>query len=147
MGWLRRGVRDMTAKEYLSGARDILIRLDAMSEQLTFLKSAAEYSGVQYSHLPRPSTRNVHKNEDAYIRVIEKEEQITAAQKKLSEIETVVSKVGDSTQQAILSKRYLSKKSWGEISRELYYSIPRLYEIHRDALAAVDVLLSGHSKT
>jgi hypothetical protein len=64
----------MTAKEYLSQIKRIQTRLSAMADQLECLKSSAEYISPQFSDMPRPATRNVHKNEDAILRVIEWQE-------------------------------------------------------------------------
>jgi len=137
----------MTAKEYLLQAESLKIRIGTMSEQLEYLRSAALYAPPLTSNMPKPSTRNVHKAEDAYVRVMEKEAQIEAAQNKLVEIVSAIDLVAEPTLQAVLSKRYLCKKIWSEISRELNFSIPRLYELHRDALAEIDAFLKQHSET
>jgi hypothetical protein len=135
----------MTAKEYLSQARRIRIRLDAMSEQLVFLKAAAEYTSPCISDMPK-GPRNIHRTEDAYIRVMEKEEQITAAQATLSDIVTVIGMVGDPAYEALLTKRYLTNKTWSEIINDLHYGCTRIYEIHNEALAIVDEILKERSK-
>jgi len=114
---------------------------------MEFLKSAAEYASTQYSDMPRPSTRNIHKNENAIIRMLEMEERMTTAQDKINEVTAVIDKVTEPTQQAILVKRYLSNKTWVEISSELHYSIPHIYEVHRYALEVVQVILNDHSKS
>ena len=135
----------MTAKQYLSQTRDIKIRLDAMKEQAEFLRSVAQYSGVQYSDMPK-APRNIKSNEDAYIRLLEKEERIKELERKLTEIESNVSKVNDAVLQSILSKRYLSGKQWSDIASELHISTSRIYELHRVALVEMEGLLKKHSK-
>lgn len=79
----------MTAKEYLSQAQAIKTRLAAMSEQLKFLRDAAEYVGPYIRDMPKPS-RNIHKTEDACIRVIAFEERMDAQYAKLTEISETI---------------------------------------------------------
>jgi len=117
-----------------------------MAEQLAFLKSAAEYAAPCLNDAPR-CPRNHNKNEDAILRVLEMEERMAAAQEKLNKVSEVIDKVSEPTQQAILVKRYLSKKTWADISSEVYYSIPRVYEMHRDALNTVQSVLDCHSES
>ena len=136
----------MTAKEFLSQARTIKLRLETMAEQLVFLKSAAEYAAPCLSKAPR-CPRNPNKNEAAILRVLEMEERMAAAREKLNKVSELIDKVPEPTQQAILVKRYLSKKTWADISREMYYSVPRIYEMHRDALNTVQAVLDNHSES
>lgn len=130
----------MIAKDYLSQARSIQILIEAMSEQLAFLKETAKYITPCLSSMPKLSC-SINKTEDSYIRVIEKEEQIKALYRKLDEINKTICSVIDPVRQAILIKRYLSNKSWNAISEETTYSKPRIYELHRDALAEIDEML------
>lgn len=136
----------MTAKEYLLQAKSLKIRIGTMHEQLEYLRSAALYDPPQYSNMPRSSTRNIHKNEDAIIRVMDKEEQIKATQAKLGEVVATIDRIENPVHQAILVKRYISEKLWSEISAEIYISVTRLYELHRDALAEVEAILKERSK-
>ena len=124
----------MTAKEYLNQAWSIKIRLEAMSEQLAFLKSAALCITPQYSDMPRPATRNVHKNEDAIIRVMDFEERLRKQYDKLDEINETISGVSDPTAQRILAKRYFKRNTWNGIARQLYLSRSRVFALHNAAL-------------
>jgi hypothetical protein len=143
----RKEVEVMTAKEYLSRAKNIKIRISTMSEQLEYLKAAALYTSPPIGDAPKPHIRNIRKNEDAYIRVIEKENEIKAAQEKLLEIAAAIDSVKDPILQAIVCKRYLCGKAWYDISCELNFSISRIYELHRDALAEIDGFLKHGAKT
>jgi DNA-directed RNA polymerase specialized sigma24 family protein len=131
----------MTAKEYLLQAKNLKIRIETMREQVEFLRSAAEYSPPNYSDMPKSKTPNVRKNEESIIRLIEKNEQIETAEKTLSEIIEVINKIQDPTKQAVLTKRYLSGKSWGEISAEMFVGRTTLHTLHLDALAEIEILL------
>ena len=126
----------MTAKEYLSQAPRISIRLKAMAEQLEHLKSVAEYLGVQYSDMPK-SPRNLCKNEDAVIRVLEMEGRMNIEFAHLAEINDTIEEMTDPQQQAILVKRYISEKPWETIASELNISVRHVQRLHNDALDEV----------
>jgi hypothetical protein len=128
----------MTAKEYLSQARQINIRLKALKERLEHFKSAAEYAGVQYNDLPKPASRNVHKNEDAIIRMMEMEARINAEFAVLVKINDIIERLEDPRQQAILSKRYMYSKKWEAISSELFLSVRHVQLLHGHALKEVE---------
>jgi hypothetical protein len=128
----------MTAKEYLSQAARITAKLKAMSEQLEYLKAAAEYISPQWSDMPRPATRNVHKSEDAILRVMDFEDRMHDLFGLLEEITSVINSVSDTTAQAILTKRYLAANTWEQISRELYISRSHVFELHNAALAEIE---------
>ncbi len=130
----------MTAKEYLSQARSIKILIDAMSEQLAFLKETAKYISPCLSDMPKTPC-SIHKIEDACIRVMEKEEQIKEQYNKLDEINTAIYAVSDPIQRAILVKRYLSNKTWAEIAQETFISLRHVQRIHNTALGEITKLL------
>jgi len=127
----------MTAKEYLSQAWSISIQLVTMSEQLEFLRTVALYVSPRLNDLPKPAVRNIHENEDAIIRVIEMEDRIKELEATLDEVIAAINNVSDPTQQAILTKRYLSNKSWSDIAQELFISLRHVQRLHD---AALDVI-------
>jgi DNA-directed RNA polymerase specialized sigma subunit len=136
---------NMTAKEYLSQAARITARLKVMAEQLEYLKAAAAYVVTQFSDMPKPATRNIHKSEDAIVRVIDFEDAMRRLFATLEEITAVINSVSDTTAQAILTKRYLAANTWEQISRELYVSRSRVFELHTAALAEIEK--SGLNRT
>jgi DNA-directed RNA polymerase specialized sigma subunit len=131
----------MTAKEYLSQIQRIQTRLAAMSEQLVCLKSAAEYISPQISDMPKPATRNVHKSEDAIVRVMEWERKMGEQYNILADINATIDKVSDPLLQSVLVKRYVGGKTWMEIARETFMCERHIRRLHRQALDEVDVLL------
>ena len=131
----------MTAKEYLHQARNIQIKLGAMAEQLQFLKAAAEQVTPQYSDTPKSTTRNIHKSEDAIIRVLDFEQRMKEQYDMLTEINDTVDKLQDPLQRTVLVKRYFSVKTWREIALETYYSERTIRYIHTAALAEVRKLI------
>jgi DNA-directed RNA polymerase specialized sigma subunit len=128
----------MTAKKYLSQAARITAKLKVMAEQLEYLKSASECIPAQMSDMPRPATRNIHKNEDAIVRVMDFEIRMRDLFSQLEEITAAINGVSDTSAQAVLTKRYLIGNTWETISRELYVSRSRVFELHNAALAEIE---------
>ena len=133
----------MTARQYLSQARNIKIRLVAMAEQLEFLKSAAEYVVSEFSDMPQPAARNIYKNADAIIRVMDYEDKIKAQYDKLTEISDLVDKLEDAMRRTVLVKHYFSGRTWREVAVETSYCERTVRNIHTAALAEVEKLLES----
>jgi DNA-directed RNA polymerase specialized sigma subunit len=124
----------MTAKEYLSQAWQLKMRIESMTEMLAFLQSAAKYSSPQFSDMPKPPQRNIHKTEDAIIRVMDFEEKIQTERDKLSGVMAIITNIGDATAQAIVVKRYIDRKTWNDIADETYASLRQVHRIHQTVL-------------
>ena len=132
----------MTTKEYLLQAQSIKIQLDAMAEQLEFMKSIVSYaSSPQYSDMPKSTSYNVHKNQDDIIDFIDYEEKMNKQRDKLNEINKTIYSIKDPKLQAILVKRYLSNKKWSEISLEMYMSLRHVQRLHDIALEEITKIL------
>ena len=128
----------MTAKEYLSQAWKTMMRVESMTEMLAVLKSAAEYPPACAPDMPKSTTRNIHKNEDAIIRVLDLEERIRAERVKLDGIIAVIANISDPTTQAIIVKRYIDRKTWNEIAEEIYISLRQVHRFHQCILDEMD---------
>jgi DNA-directed RNA polymerase specialized sigma subunit len=128
----------LSAKDYLSQAWEIKIRLEAMAEQLEFLKAAAVYVSPQFSDRPKTASRNIHETEDAVIRILEFQERMDKQYVKLNEINEMINSVSRPAAQAILVKRYLGGNTWNEISKSLHISRSRIFELHSAALAEIE---------
>ena len=63
-----------------------------------------------------------------------REKQLIAENEKTAEI---LGKMADFRYRDILNYRYICHMSWRAISEVMKYSEPRIYELHREALAAV----------
>jgi DNA-directed RNA polymerase specialized sigma subunit len=128
----------MTAKQYLSQAREIKMRLEAMKEQLAFLKSAAEYVTPELSALPKPATPKPHVGEDAIIRVLDLEARMKEQYGKLDEISEAINGITDPIAHAILVKRYLKNQTWSEIVSAMHVSRSRVFAAHAAALGEIE---------
>ncbi|MCL1964925.1 MAG: hypothetical protein FWF69_07675 [Firmicutes bacterium] len=128
----------MTAKQYLSQIRSLKIRIAAMAEQIEFLRAAAECVTTTYSDMPRPATRNIHKNEDAIIRVLDMEERMRGAFNRLTEINEAIESLSDPTLHSLLVKRYVRGERWEQIAADLFVSIRQVHRLHQAALDKIE---------
>ena len=127
----------MTAKQYLSQIRHIQLRLSAMAMQLECLRSAAECITPTYSDSPHSTSRNIHKTEDAALRVVEWEEKMQVEIDRLADINTTIASVSTPALQSLLVKRYVCGETWEKIAVELCYSLAHTKRLHCIALAEV----------
>jgi hypothetical protein len=132
----------MTAKQYLSQIRHITLRIGSLTSQLECFRSVAEYSSPQWSDMPKSPNRNIHKNEDAIIRVLEWEDKIKAETDRLAEVNTTISQIENPILQSLLVKRYVENHTWETISRDLIYSLSQTKRLHFTALCEVEKLMS-----
>ena len=128
----------MTAKQYLSQIRHIQLRLSAMATQLECLRSAAECITTTHSDMPCSDTRNIHKNEDAILRVLEWEKKMQSEVDRLAEINTTIASVSSPTLQSLLVKRYVRGETWEKIAGDLRYCLSQIKRLHCTALVEVE---------
>jgi len=136
----------MSAKQYLSGAFKITVKLKAMSEQLMQLKSAAEYIVPPNEDMPKSATRNIRRNEDAIVKIIEWEDKMNAEYARLADINNTINAVPDPQLQSLLVKRYIQGYSWETIAGELFVGSSRIYQLHKAALAEVERIIAPDSQ-
>ena len=129
----------MTAKEYLSQIRPLKQKLAAMAMQLECLRSAAECVTSCYSNPPpQAATRNIHKNEAAFIKVMELKEKMQAEVDLLADINAAIAEVSNPTLQMLLVKRYVLGASWEKIAVEMFISIRYVHVLHNAALVEIE---------
>jgi DNA-directed RNA polymerase specialized sigma subunit len=133
----------MTAKNYLAQARSIENKIDALKARQSFLRTivADETISLQLSDMPKPATRNIRKNENAIMRILEVEDAINELRTTAGEIEQTIGSVRDSNLQQLLTMRYLKQKSWKEIANELMFSRSHVFKLHNIALAEVEKMI------
>jgi len=132
----------LSAREYLSGAWKIKLRIESMTRVLEFLQSAAEYTGPAYSDMPKSAARNIHKNEDAVIRVMEHKERIEAERRKLADVMDTIAGISDPAAQAVVVKHYIDRKTWARTAAEVFVSERQARRLHAAALAEVEQILN-----
>ena len=131
----------MTAKEYLSQVGKIQNRIKCLSEQVQFMRDAAECVSSVISDMPRSPNRNISRMENSVIRIVDLEDRLQAEFDLLTEINQTISSLPDPTEQGVLIKRYLNHLRWDEIASDLDVSNRRALQIHQSALDSVDAIL------
>jgi len=133
----------MNAKEYLSQVGKIQIRIKCLSEQIQFMRDAAESVSSVISDMPRPPARNIHRMENSVIRIVDLEDKLQAEFDRLNEINQTISLLSDPVEQGVIIKRYLNHLRWDEIASDMDVSNRRALQIHQAALDSVDAILPG----
>ena len=133
----------VNAKDYLEQAARITVKLKAMSDQLAYLKSAAEYISPSFDDMPKSSTPNVNRVEETIISIIDFKDKMTVQYKKLDKINAVIDSVEDPLLQNLLVKRYLQQLPWAKVAKELWVSERNVYGLHKTALGEVETVLKN----
>jgi len=135
----------MKAKEFMSQALYIDQRINCKIEQVMVLRELAGKATATLSDVKVSGTRNVHRMEDAIVKMMDLEDEINADVDRLVELKreivSVVNRIENPAYQTLLALRYLCFKTWDEMSDEMNYSIMHLHRIHGSALEAVDMVL------
>ena len=88
-------------------------------------------------------TRNIHKTEDAIIKMMELEadinKEIGFLVERKREIFKVIQSVEEEEYRVLLEKRYLNHMTWEEIAVSMNCSLRTVYRIHGSALEKVVV--------
>ena len=98
----------MTAKEYLSQALNIDRSINSKLEQVASLHELATKATTLMSDMPGSPNRNIHKMEDAIVKMVELEDEIYSDIHRLVEIKTditrLIKRLGNRDQQLILEQ-------------------------------------------
>jgi len=132
----------MTAKEYLGQAYRIDQRINSKLEQVQSLRALATKATSTLTELPPNGTRNVHSMEDIIAKIIGLEAEINRDIDQLvdtkREIIAVIKRIPSPEHQTLLELRYISCKTWEEISTTMYYSVRNIHILHGSALREVE---------
>ena len=124
----------MTAKEYLSQARNIDNEIQSMLEEVSVLRSMAEKTTAVITGMPGNATRNTSQLSDTIAKIIEREEKIDAEIDRLvdlrSEIYETIQQVEDKEARRVLYLRYMRYRSWAEIATEMKLGLRQIYRLH-----------------
>ena len=135
----------MTAKEYLSQARTLDMRIKSKLQQIESLNELSTSCTVVCSDMPRNPNHGGSKIEKAVVKIIEVEESLKRDVENLvelkKEIMTTIHSVANVELQTLLEKRYLCFLSWEQIAVEMHYSIQHIYRMHDEALSSVAAIM------
>lgn len=140
----------MTAKEYLSQAQRLDMRINSQIEQMESLKGLASKCTSALREDSRQVSSKTSRLEDIVIKVITLQEALQADVLTLIELKREIidkiKQVPDVEQRILLEKRYLCFTSWERITVDLGYSIQHTYRLHGQALKIFSEILKDESK-
>ncbi|WP_416335292.1 DUF1492 domain-containing protein [Anaerococcus sp. DFU013_CI05] len=133
----------MNAKEYLKQAFYLDKRINSKLEQVESLNTLATKATSTLSDMPKSPSRGTSRLEETIVKIIDLQEEINRDIDKLvdlkKEIANSIFALKDKEEQTVLEKRYLCFESWEKIAVDMNYSIQYCFNIHRNALKAIDM--------
>ena len=130
----------MTAKEYMKQAKILLRRIDRKQKEADNLRQKLSLpKSPAYSDMPKTASPESHEIEVGISKIMSLEEEAHTAEKELENLKGIfqiaIEAITDTEYHDILTKRYLEFKDWIIIAKEMGYSEPSCYRLHREALA------------
>lgn len=139
----------MTAKEYLSRAKDISDKIRAREAMIAAGYSSSEYKGINYDSVGSYGGGG-NSTENAIIKAMDLDERISdeiaQLRAQLDEIRSVILAVGNGIQELILTLKFFGSKDFDEIAVEVNYSRCQVIRIYNAALAKVTEILKDDTK-
>jgi seryl-tRNA synthetase len=134
----------LSAKDYLSQAYRIDQRINSKIEQIQSLRALAEKATATLTNAPKSGNRNIHRMEDIIAKMVDMESEINADMNRLvdlkHEIVTFIKYVESVELQTLLELRYLSFKTWEQISVEMNFDRRHVTRLHGRALQEVEFI-------
>lgn len=130
---------DMTAKEFLSRAYRIDVRINAKLDNISSLRELATKTSATLSDMPRSSSPALQPIETIVMKMVDLENEINAAIDELidtkREIMAALATMTNVQHQTVLELRYLAFRSWEQIAEAMGYTERGIYNLHQKALA------------
>ena len=136
----------MKAKELFKDIPMLERQIAAKKERVIALKHMAENCSPNLSGMPHNPSKSVSPMADCLCKAIDLEQEIRSdiirlEEKKVNLI-NLISTLSNTDFQIILLKRYFEHCSWNEISMTTHLSESRLFNLHRQAMAALDEVIA-----
>ena len=130
----------MTAKEFLSPAHELEIKIQCLKAEVEEYKDLA--SSISGSNFDREVVDRTRNTDAPYVRwvlkVCEKEEEIKRMETRLADVKgnilLAIDKLDNSTYRMVLLYRYIRWMTWDEISFKMYASSATVRRNHDKAL-------------
>lgn len=133
----------MTAKEYLSQAYRLDLRINSKIEQIANLNDLATKATSVATGMPHSPNKGKSNMADTIARIIDLQEEINNDIDKLvelkAEIISVIKKVDNSEYQTLLEKRFLCYMTWESIAVDMGFSIQHLYRLRDKAYERIRI--------
>lgn len=132
----------MTAKEYLSQAKYLDMRINSKIQQLSSLNDLAKKCTTALTGMPRNPSGSTSTMAETINKIIDLQQDINADIDTLVDLKRdimdVIKSVQNQEAQTILEKRYLCFLSWEQIAVDMKYSIQYSFKIHDQALEVIE---------
>lgn len=133
----------MTAKEYLSQAYRLDLRINSKIEQVSALNDLATKCTSTLTGMPHNPNHGRSTMADAVEKIVDLQAEINRDIDRLvdlkREIVQVIKAVGSPEYQTLLEKRYLCFMTWEQIAVDMNYGIDNIFKLHKKALQSVRV--------
>ena len=134
----------MTAKDYLSQAKYLDLRINSKIQQVAALNDLATKATSTLTGMPRNPNHATSTMEEAIAKIIDLQAEINSDIDTLVDLKrdlsATIKAVGNTEYQTVLEKRYLCFQSWEQIAVEMGYDLRWLYRIHGKALDEVQAV-------
>ena len=132
------------AKAWLRGYLDEKARLESLMRTIDDLSEVCQRATSRLTATRLSGTGSHGGFEGSSIHKTDAEKELQQRVEHIHEYllvrEVMISRLEDSRQKRLLTLRYLEGLSWQQISREMNYSLDRLYELHGYALKMIRIL-------
>ena len=133
----------MTAKDYLSQARYLDMRINSKIQQVASLNELATKCTSTLTGMPRNPSHSLSSMADAVAKIVDLQTEIDADIHKLVDIKrqivTAITAVDNKEYQTLLELRFLCGCTWEEVAAKMGYSIQHTYRMRDWALTKVVV--------
>lgn len=140
----------MTAKEFLSQARYLDMRINSKVEQIDSLNDLATKCTSTLTGMPHNPSPSTSLMADAVCKIVDLQEELGRDVQELVElkrrISTLIKSVPNHEYQTLLEKRYLCLQTWEKISVDMNFSIQHAHRIHEKAVEIIEFLLKDEMK-
>lgn len=130
-------------KQFLKRYKRAVAKIKALNEELDNIEYDALPSGIDYSKDKVQTTATSNQMINHVIRVEEMLELIhktrQSAIEDCTKIIKAIDTINNDTYQALLHRRYILLQTWEDIAESMHYSTQRLYELHGEALAEINI--------
>lgn len=137
----------MTAKEFLSQAKYLDLRINSKIQQVAALNDLATSATSALTGMPHNPSPSTSRMADVIAKIVDLQSEINSDIDRLvdlkQEIGATIKAVDDVELQTILERRYLCFETWEKIADSMNYEIRYLHKLHGKALECVKVLIDS----
>ena len=138
--------QQMEAKNFLMKAYFVDQRINRKLEEVASLNELARKATSIVSDMPGNPNRNIHRNEDIIVKILELQDMIQADANELLNLKQsicrCIKQIDDPEGQIILEERYLKMRKWEHIAMMLNMSMRKIFRMHDEMLKKIVILES-----